>query len=59
MGHTQVPELIELSRNNLREHGGAAFRGGRIKLSAVDGWEGIPEVSFNAIHVGAAAVSQV
>lgn len=50
------PELVELTRTNLRKHDGDLLEQGTVQLKVGNGWEGWPEVApFDAIHVGAAA----
>ncbi|CAM9189774.1 unnamed protein product [Choristocarpus tenellus] len=53
-----IPELVDLSRENLNADDENLLSSGRIHLMVGDGWKGWKEGSpFDAIHVGAAAES--
>jgi len=52
------PDLVELSRNNIMKQDKDLFDSGTVDISRGDGWKGKPdEAPYDAIHVGAAAVS--
>jgi len=53
-----VPQLVEMSRNNILKEDGDLFDSGTVQVMEKDGWKGYPKGSpFNAIHVGAAAAT--
>jgi len=57
VGIDHIPELVELSRNNIRQDGKEdLLRSGQIELVVGDGRKGHPAGGpYHAIHVGAAA----
>ena len=57
VGIDHIPELVELSRNNIRQDGKEdLLRSGQIELVVGDGRKGLPGGGpYHAIHVGAAA----
>jgi len=51
-----IPQLVELSKNNIRREDGDLIDNGVVQVMLRDGWKGYPEgAPYNAIHVGAAA----
>ena len=52
-----VPELVALAEANLARVSEQLPDPSRVHISHGDGWRGIPDKRFDAIHVGAAAVS--
>ena len=49
------PELVEKSLNNIRKNNSDLLIHNKLKIIVGDGWEGYPELLFDAIHVGASA----
>ncbi|KAL7547506.1 hypothetical protein ACHAWF_010797 [Thalassiosira exigua] len=53
-----VPQLVEMSKKNIRKEDADLFDSGTVEVLLRDGWKGHPEGSpYNAIHVGAAAAT--
>lgn len=53
-----IPQLVELSKKNLRKQDGDLFDREIVQVLTRDGWKGYPEgAPYNAIHVGAAAAT--
>ncbi len=58
IGIDYIPQLVELSINNTNKCDGDLLKSGRVEFHVGDGWEGfLPKSPYDAIHVGAAAVS--
>jgi len=58
VGIDHIPELVNLSIENVRRGNPALLESGRVKLIAGDGRKGFPEQApYDAIHVGAAAAT--
>jgi len=50
------PQLVDLSRDNMKKADQDLLTSGTVTLQVGDGWQGLPEhAPFHAIHVGAAA----
>ena len=50
------PELVDLSRENMKKADQDLLTSGIVTLQVGDGWKGLPDhAPFHAIHVGAAA----
>jgi protein-L-isoaspartate(D-aspartate) O-methyltransferase len=55
-GIDYVPELVDLSKQNMQNCDSDLFTSGTVFLSVGDGWQGLREgAPYHAIHVGAAA----
>jgi len=53
---TIYPELVDLSRENVKKADQDLLTSGTVTLQVGDGWKGLSDVApFHAIHVGAAA----
>ncbi len=51
-----IPDLVNLSRQNIMKADADLFSSGTVSVAKGDGWNGLPdEGPFHAIHVGAAA----
>lgn len=51
-----VPELVNLSRQNIQKADGDLLDTGTVTIERGNGWDGLPEEGpYHAIHVGAAA----
>lgn len=51
-----VPQLVEMSKSNIRKEDSDLLDSGTVEVHLRDGWGGYPEGSpYDAIHVGAAA----
>ncbi|XP_075226037.1 protein-L-isoaspartate (D-aspartate) O-methyltransferase isoform X2 [Lycorma delicatula] len=58
IGIDHIPELVEMSKANVKKDDSSLLDSGRIKLVVGDGRLGYPdEAPYNAIHVGAAAAN--
>eukprot|EP00658_Telonema_sp_P-2_P023449 TRINITY_DN19398_c0_g1_i2.p1 TRINITY_DN19398_c0_g1~~TRINITY_DN19398_c0_g1_i2.p1 ORF type:complete len:116 (+),score=35.85 TRINITY_DN19398_c0_g1_i2:143-490(+) len=58
VGIDYVPELVQLSIQNVNKHDAQLLEDGTLTLIKADGWTGYPEMApFDCIHVGAAAAS--
>jgi len=57
LGIEIVPELVEFAKNNLKEDQPQLLKDGVITVKSGNGWEELKGHEFDAIHVGAAAVS--
>jgi len=58
IGIDVVPQLVELSIQNMSKADKDLLESGKVTLKVGDGWKGDPEnAPFDAIHVGAAAES--
>lgn len=56
VGVDHIPELVEMSINNVNKSHANLIKSGQLKLIVGDGREGFPaEAPYDAIHVGAAA----
>lgn len=56
VGIDHIPELVEMSKQNILNSQPELLNSGRIVLKVGDGRLGVPELGpYNAIHVGAAA----
>ena len=49
------PKLVEKSLNNINKMNQDLLKNGKLDIIVGDGWEGYPELLFDAIHVGATA----
>ena len=54
-GIEHIPELVSWSIKNVAEHHKDLLSSGRLKIMVGDGYVGLPNSKFDAIHVGAAA----
>lgn len=53
-----VPQLVELSTNNIMKQDKDLILSNKVMLARADGWNGLAEhAPYDAIHVGAAAES--
>ena len=50
-----VPNLVEAAAKNVNKQDPELLKTKQIEIFLGDGWKGIPNFKFNAIHVGAAA----
>eukprot|EP00127_Corallochytrium_limacisporum_P004758 Clim_evm112s172 gene=Clim_evmTU112s172 len=56
VGIENIPELVNLARDNLTPQYNDMLEDGRMKVLKADGWKGVPEhAPYDIIHVGAAA----
>lgn len=56
MGIDHIPELVEMSRQNIEKDHPELLACGMVQLKVGDGRLGVPEFGpYSAIHVGAAA----
>jgi len=55
-GIEYVPELVEMSKRNIKKADNDLLESGTVQVSLGNGWKGLPaHAPFHAIHVGAAA----
>ncbi|KAL7494578.1 hypothetical protein ACHAWT_003210 [Skeletonema menzelii] len=53
-----VPELVQMSKNNVMKEDGDLIDSGTVDFMLRDGWKGYPEAApYQCIHVGAAAAT--